>query len=249
MSKNIKVLILGSCVSRDIFRLMETEGCKLSSYYGRSSFASAFCPVKVKDIWSSNISSSFQARMVSADLNKKWPDIIKKTEFDVLLVDFIYERFHLGSFSNGALCTLSNELRNSGFDRKAARARGIQTGSDEHYELWARGWISFIDLLDSLGKRQCVLLNEVRWAQTASDSSIPAWGFTPEQIAAANLYLEKLYSRAAADLKDFQLMRADPRHLVSNLSHQWGAAPFHYVDSYYENALNAIMEFSDVGRF
>ncbi|MGO3869496.1 hypothetical protein JYG33_11860 [Alcaligenes sp. SORT26] len=248
MNQSIKVLILGSCVSRDIFRLMETEECKLASYYGRSSFASAFCPVKVKDTWSGNISSSFQARMVSADLNKKWPDIVRKTEFDVLLVDFIDERFHLGSFSSGALCTLSNELRNSGFDRKVARARGIQTGSDEHYELWERGWTSFIDLLDSLGKKQCVLLNEVRWAQAASDGSVPAWGFTPEQTVAANLYLEKLYSRAAADLESFQVMRADPQNLVSSLNHQWGPAPFHYVDAYYENALNTILEFSDVSR-
>ena len=248
MNQSVKILILGSCVSRDIFRLMETEKCKLASYYGRSSFASAFCPVKVKDVWSANISSSFQARMVSADLNKKWPDIVRKTEFDVLLVDFIDERFHLGGFSNGALCTLSNELRSSGFDRKVARARGIQTGSDEHYELWTRGWASFIELLDSLGKKQRVLLNEVRWAETASAGTIPEWGFTSEQIAAANLYLEKLYSRAASDLEPFQVMRADPQHLVGSQAHKWGPAPFHYADAYYMNALNSILEFSDGGR-
>lgn len=186
--------------------------------------------------------------MVSADLNKKWPDVVRKTEFDVLLVDFIDERFHLGAFSNGALCTLSNELHSSGFDRKVARARGIQTGSDEHYELWTRGWASFIELLDSLGKKQRVLLNEVRWAETASDGTIPAWGFTPEQIATANLYLEKLYSKAAADLESFQVMRADPQHLVGSLAHKWGLAPFHYADAYYVNALNSILEFSDDSR-
>ncbi len=247
MSRSIKVLILGSCVSRDIFRVIEDENFNLASYYGRSSFASAFCPVKVKDTWSDKISSSFQARMVSADLTKKWPNIVRNTEFDVLLVDFIDERFHLGGFSNGALCTLSSELRGSGFDRKVARARGIQTGSVEHYELWLRGWISFIELLDSLGKKKSVLLNVVKWAEVASDGSVPAWGFTAEQTAAANLYLDKLYSRAAADLEPSQIMRADPQHLVGNLSHKWGPAPFHYVDSYYVNALNSILEFSHVG--
>lgn len=244
MSQSVKVLILGSCVSRDIFRVMEDEDCKLAAYYGRSSFASAFCPAKVKDTWSSNITSAFQARMVSADLNKKWPGIVRNTEFDVLLVDLIDERFHLGGFSNGALCTLSNELRSSGFDRKVARARGIQTGSDEHYELWTRGWTSFIELLDSLGKKQCVLLNVVKWAEAASDGSVPAWGYTPEQISAANLYLEKLYSRAAVDLDYSQIMRVGSECLVGDLEHKWGVAPFHYVGSYYINARNLILEFS-----
>ncbi|RSE64900.1 hypothetical protein EGT81_01105 [Alcaligenes faecalis] len=248
MSQSVNVLIFGSCVSRDIFRVIETEKLNLASYYGRSSFASAFCTVKVKDTWSGNISSGFQARMVNADLSKKWPDVVRNTEFEVLLVDFIDERFHLGGFSNGALCTLSNELRNSGFDRKVARARGIQTGSDEHYELWSRGWTSFIELLDSLGKKKSILLNVVRWAESVSDGSIPEWGFTPEQTAAANLYLDKLYSRAAADLEPFQVMRANPEHLVGSLTHKWGVAPFHYVDGYYVNALNSILEFSDVGQ-
>lgn len=248
MSQGVRVLILGSCVSRDIFRVVENEECKLASYYGRSSFASAFCPVKVKDTWSSNISSAFQARMVNADLNKKWPDIVRNTKFDVLLVDFIDERFHLGGFSNGALCTLSSELRSSGFDRKVARARGIQTGSDEHYELWMRGWTSFIELLESLGKKQCVLLNVVKWAEAASDGSIPEWGFTPEQIAASNLYLDKLYRRATIDLEPSQVMRVDPQYLVGGLEHKWGLAPFHYVDAYYLNALNSILGFSGVSR-
>lgn len=246
MSQSIKVLILGSCVSRDIFRVIESKKCKLESYYGRSSFASAFCSEKVKDTWSRNISSAFQARMVSADLNKKWPDIVRNTEFDVLLVDFIDERFHLGGFSNGAVCTLSNELRSSGFDRKVARARGIQTGSDEHYELWEKGWTSFIGLLDSLGKKQRILLNVVKWAEAASDGSVPAWGFTPEQVFLANLYLDKLYSRAAADLDSSQIIRVDSQHFVSNIDHKWGAAPFHYVDAYYLNALNSILGFSNV---
>lgn len=245
MGRSVRVLILGSCVSRDIFRLMENEECQLTAYYGRSSFASAFSPVKVKDNWSGNISSSFQARLVSADLSKKWPDIVRKAEFDILLVDFIDERFHLGGFSNGGVCTLSNELRNSGFDRKEARARGIQTGSDEHYELWTRGWTAFIELLDSLEKRKSVLLNEVRWAGAASDGSYPEWGATPEQTVAANLYLEKLYLRAAADLGPTQVMRADPQHLVGSLAHKWGPAPFHYVDAYYVNALNSILKFSE----
>lgn len=245
MSQSVKVLILGSCVSRDVFRLMESDKCKLESYYGRSSFASAFCSEKVKDIWSRNISSSFQARMVSADLNKKWPDVLRNTEFDVLLVDFIDERFHLGFFSNGAVCTLSNELRGSGFDRKVARARGIQTGSDEHYELWEKGWTSFIELISSLGKKQRVLLNVVKWAEAASDGNVPAWGFTSEQIFSANLYLEKLYSRAAADLEPSQVMRVDSQYFVSSLDHKWGAAPFHYIDAYYLNALDSILEFSN----
>lgn len=245
MDQCIQVLILGSCVSRDIFRLTENEKYQLAGYYGRSSFASAFGAVKVQDKWSGNNPSKFQSRLVNADLNKKWPDIVRDTKFDVLLVDFIDERFNLGRFSNGGVCTLSNELRKSGFDRKEARARGIQTGSDEHYELWVHGWMRFIELLDSLGKRKSVLLNGVRWAEVASDGTQPDWGATPEQTAAANLYLDKLYSRAAVDLESSQVMHADSKYLVGSLTHKWGPAPFHYVDDYYINALSSISKFSD----
>lgn len=107
-----KVFILGSCVSRDAFALEESkEQYSVVNYIARTSFASSFHSQKTINVDTSTIPSIFQKRMVENDLFKLTENAIKNTEFDILLVDLIDERFRLFISEDGEIFTISSELK------------------------------------------------------------------------------------------------------------------------------------------
>lgn len=89
----MEILIYGSCVSRDALEFDSEKRLKLIDYFARSSLASSMSNNVINDIPTHNIHSSFQKRMVENDLNKSILAIIKQSKYDILLVDFIDERF------------------------------------------------------------------------------------------------------------------------------------------------------------
>jgi hypothetical protein len=171
-----RVLILGSCVSRDIFRINQDSQFVVAGYYARSSFASAFHPIVLWDEWSMNLSSSYQRQMVHADICKRWPGMIKDTQYGLCLVDFIDERFHLAQLRNGGIVSISNEIKSAGFDRKKNRARIIKSFSDEHYNLWETDWARFVCLLKQLNKLKCLCLNKLYWAPQVQSGTLEKEG-------------------------------------------------------------------------
>lgn len=66
----MNVLIIGSCVSRDIFNLPAAQDLQLSLYVARSSLASIFSPIPFKDTYSAHVKSPFQKRLVEWDIEK-----------------------------------------------------------------------------------------------------------------------------------------------------------------------------------
>ena len=88
-ASSLRVFILGSCVSRDAFSL-PSDGLELVGYFARTSLASAFHPqVAPRSLaqLATAIPSSFQRRMVQADLDKRWrpgDDIIDLTDRETL---------------------------------------------------------------------------------------------------------------------------------------------------------------------
>jgi hypothetical protein len=226
------VLIYGSCVSRDLFNLPEAQGYRLVDYYARSSVASAFGSAPVADSYSRRIASTFQRRQVARDLGKSLRDTVLTLSYDVLLLDFIDERFSLLRLADGRLVTLSAELGGSGIGADLAAER-LAPFSEPHFQAWESGWRNLVATLDGGGRLDRVRLNCARWCDTTASGG----GFgdlaSPEAIHNANRYLERLYARAAQDLGEHQLLCLAPPCFVSSEQHAWGTAPFHYTDETY----------------
>lgn len=172
------------------------------------------------------LSSSFQRRMLTNDLDKTTLSIIGSTPHDVLLLDFIDERFNL-ALTGSTLFSLSGELERSGLDM-AGRSR-ITPDGDVFFALWTAG---LGRLLSSVDKSR-VVLNRVYWAEylpDGSDASSPGW------IRRSNAVLQHLYDTVDAY---WGLPCIDyPREsLVADPDHRWGLAPFHYTAEVYRHTL------------
>ncbi|WP_110929634.1 DUF6270 domain-containing protein [Bacillus massiliglaciei] len=86
--------ILGSCVSRDIFRLLDTD-YKVNYYHARSSILSLMSapyPLEEQDV---QLKSRFKQRTVLTDMNKTFFQQLEEKKNDLLMIDFIDERFAL----------------------------------------------------------------------------------------------------------------------------------------------------------
>lgn len=237
----LRLLIFGSCVSRDILNyLSRKEDIPLVDYYARCSLASLGLKPLDEPVDVAKISSVFQRRMVERDIKKTFLDDLGRLEFDVLLLDFIDERFDLYANTEGAGCTLSNEFNSSGFQGSSATGQTVASGSEEFWSRWEAGWALLVNRLKELEKLDRVVVNRVYWSTNRESGG----GFEPSYsrrgIDAANRFLDRMYERIGRDLRPEQFMRFDPGLFTGAENHRWGHSPFHYIDAYYHDAIRQL---------
>lgn len=239
-----RVLIHGSCVSRDALneRYDAASAFTLVDYLARSSLATSFIPGQVGNVDVEAISSAFQRRMVTSDVEHGLSAILTEDAFDVLVVDLIDERFNLFADDQNALCTISSELLTSGFRVSARRGRVIRSGSAEFFALWGRGWQALLTKLESINCLHKIVVNEVYWSKFCADGKNFLPHDSEEQIDLANELLERCYSRMRQDLPPDQFLTFPSSLMVGGVDHVWGRSPFHYTDAFYNEFLRKLGE-------
>lgn len=149
----MKVFILGSCVTRDVFNYDHNSLFEVENYIARSSIGSIFSHAPFEDTYSHLLASPFQRRMVNADIEKTARHLIAHATPDLFILDLIDERFNLiQSKKNGGICTISAELRlKLNEEEKKGKTfdeyRTITSGTEEFIEIWQAGWNSLADIL------------------------------------------------------------------------------------------------------
>lgn len=157
----IKISILGSCVSRDLFN-DESNEFEVVNYSARTSMGSLFALPFESDFWSEKIKSKFQKRMVNSDFKKTSAQNFLNKEADIYLIDLIDERFHLVEPSKGVRFTLSAEL-NEVMEDDYLKFRIIRQSSDEYMKLWKEGWYKLVEELNLRNNLEKVLIHKVLW--------------------------------------------------------------------------------------
>ena len=234
----LRVMIYGSCVSRDAFTEATTDApVVLEGYYSRSSLASlSSAPAAVHEAVD-RITSAFQRRMVKADHDKSLLSALRTADYDILLIDLIDERFHLLRQPGGTLVTLSNEYVSVA--ERPFRGAVIPSGSPEHVRLWRKGLERMADALAAAGRMGKVRINAVYWAERDVEGK-PVAGFLPEQTAQANAFLRDRYKDLEAVFGPAAFLRYAPEMLVSDRLHRWGVSAFHFAAPLYRSTLTQL---------
>ncbi|WP_230947711.1 DUF6270 domain-containing protein [Burkholderia territorii] len=237
-----KLLIHGSCVSRDAFtdRFPQAERYELAGYLARSSLGTAFSSGVVENVDFDAIASPFQRRMVQSDVEHGLTAVLDGGQFDFLLVDLIDERFNVFVDEHGACCTVSGELLSSGFDSGKRRGTVIKPFTDAFFERWEAGWRQLVAKLSAQGRLDRLIVNEVYWSSACSDGTDFSPAYSHDDIAQANAFLSRQYARMREDLDDAQFLHFESALLVGAVDHQWGKSPFHYVTGYYTHLLECL---------
>lgn len=227
----LKFLIYGSCISRDCFEFSTRGDIHCGAYFARSSVASAFYGAKAADNYSDLLTSKFQRKIVSADFKKDLPIFLAEEKYDYILVDFIDERFDLFVTGDGEVVTLSNELKSTGFLSSKKTGRVIKSGSEEFYQLWDKGWQTFIEVLKSNQVLSKMILIKTRWAHNSTTGL--SVGLSRERINKENSHLIRLYKQAERYIDRSQIVEIPDSLIVADPNHKWGISPYHYIKDFY----------------
>lgn len=172
----MNIAIFGSCVSRDTCEFIPDATVK--AYVARQSAASLNAPHGTDDIDLGELTSPFQVRMVTGDLDgngvNRLVDISKR--LDIVLLDLVDERRGYWLFPDGTVMTNSIEVEICGAGAAARRTMGarlVEFGSDEHFAMWKEGFSTLIKELEKAELWENTMLLDVEWAGAIAGAPHP----------------------------------------------------------------------------
>ncbi|WP_277454731.1 DUF6270 domain-containing protein [Janibacter sp. DB-40] len=230
-----RVLIVGSCVSRDVIPFAHPEPL-IVGYEARQSLISAFSAAGPVPAEVAGLSSAFQRRMLEADHGSTLPDRVRDlaSSADLLVWDIVDERLGVRVHDDGTITTDTVErraLRGDGAVRSGTRH--VPFGSHEHRALFRAALENWRELLEETGLLRRTVLLAPPWAMrtTSGSPTQPSFGVSAEEGNAVSAhYLELIHEVVGVDVVGVDVATR------AGESHRWGPAPFHF-DEATESAL------------
>ncbi|MET0295384.1 MAG: DUF6270 domain-containing protein [Phenylobacterium sp.] len=243
-----RVAIIGSCITRDIWRVLE-EPLPDLLYFSRTSLPSLTSrPVVGLAPGSAppgELTPSQHAALL-ADLQKTALRTLADFRPSHLILDFVDERYDLLE-AGGAVATHSWELKVSGYLEQpwGRAARSIARNSAECAALWRAAAPAFLAALREAGLGDVPLvLHEAQWAgrYRAADGALrefpdalQIWTGLPASLAEHNALLTDYQAQIRALAPQAVRVAADESLRIADESHRWGLSPFHYIEAYYRD--------------
>jgi len=243
-----RVAIVGSCISRDLWRFRgesDTDPVAELLYVSRTSLPSLFATPLTGFRPAAKPPGGLKAqphRALIADLTKTALSALVAFRPTHLIFDFIDERFDLLSMG-GTVVTDSWELEASGYRGQPALrgARAIPRLSAACDRLWAEaaGELAAVVRATPLVEAS-LILHSARWAErrrtpSGREAAVAHVEILPGQPADIGRHNDLLarYEAVFTDLMPALSRVAAPAHRLADDGHQWGVSPFHYVPDYY----------------
>ncbi len=232
--RTVRVLIVGSCVTRDTLAFVDPERVAVEEYVARHSLLGAFTPAGAPPFDLSVLSSPFQRRMLERDADSSLTEIVERVaaDVDIVLWDLVDERLGVLDHADGRTTTDSVELRRAVAE---GHARDLPTGpafgTPEHLQRFTRALEPWRDLLATRGLLERTALVAPRWAGRFEDGNPTPSSFGLDAATANDLTRE--YVQAAVDRLGLPVLGREIDVRASQ-EHHWGPAPFHYADATYQ---------------
>lgn len=229
MSAPIRTLVLGSCVSRDLFEELPKGEYTLVGYVARQSLISSFSP-PVTRLRPPAMASAFQQRMAKGDYESSLPTVLKRTagQVDLILWDLTDERLGVYLLPDDTVVTRSVDLIAAGAEPELdSEGMLIPFGNDAHFEMWRRALPQLRNVVSKHHPDSRLSLVALPWAErTESGEPTPtSFGLSARE---ANTLYERYYDTANAAGTEVLWRDRDVRAADD---HRWGVAPFHYAAS------------------
>ncbi|MGH0553982.1 hypothetical protein COL75_04550 [Bacillus wiedmannii] len=233
-----KILIFGSCDSRDIFRVYEEHNGHLKyeiiDYYARSSLASVTAkPISYNEDQISLV-SAFRRKALHRDLDKTFiknlKDIAKKTDY--LVIDFMEERFDILRYQN-TYFTRSWEYRESNL-QKEFNVTILDRFEAEVTKIWEENCFNFIEELKKYFLPEQIILNEVQMVNSYLKDNQMYLFENQDYICKFNKLLAHYYQYFKENFEGINVIKPrEENYFYCDSKHLWGCFPYHFNDKYY----------------
>lgn len=236
----MKVAILGSCVSRDLFEfgLPQLQNIEIPVYISRATVLSLMAEPICKTMLPVDLAlpaHHFEGRRFIQDLKKEQLPLLIEKSWDVLLVDFIDEIYATYICGSQAL-TYSN-------DSRPFIESWLSCGTGQLLRPpTLQAYQHSLKPMSLLGKRlreisgdKPIVLHKAKLAthHLTKNEVVPYEGEVLKRIELLNLYLEGLYNVFLENVPAHLLTPIDRATHVAGGNHKWDKSPFHYDEKYY----------------
>lgn len=241
-----KIHIIGSCCSRDIFRILHQDDL-VGKYAARSSLISRVCkPLKFDLTFQKNLKSNWQQRMLKQDFEKNGLHLEDYAK-GILLIDFVDERLLLLKVDN-TFITKSTEFTKCELDKVLNITQVLRRGKEDDFNMWVDACHEFTKLVpENIRKR--TILHKAFWAGKYRQNG-ELYDFEDRDKAIFfNKNLAYYYDTFESIYSPGYSFEVSPEKIVADIDHQWGLAPFHYIKEYYEECYREIIKFVEQNNF
>lgn len=244
---NKKVLILGSCITRDAFEYTtKTPELKFEiiNYFARTSIISLVTPAIPITNTEIQLTSAFQRRLIINDFQKTFFHFLKNinNKDTILIIDFIDERFDLLQHEN-SIITRSIEFINAQIESKY-NFKKIPRFIDSTQTLWQKSWIKFTETLLNHFTPENIILQKARWSESYMENGTKISFSDQDQIIRNNNILDSYYTFFVNNVPNCKQIKIQ-NTCIADKNHKWGVSPFHYQEEYYINFLHQLKQFCE----
>lgn len=225
-----RVLLVGSCVTRDALSFLNTQSI---DYFARTSLISLVSsPVKLLNSSIINSIGDFEKRMILSDFDKRLFNSLDVEHYDLILLDFIDERFDLvkvlDSYVTNSNYLIQSDMLSEFSDYKIYK-RFEMMGE------WKIACEKFINKIKYLNIP--VILHKAWWADSFYNyHTDKVEKFEKEQLATVKKYnslLSEYYNYMLSIYPELIVIEVKKELLYSDFAHKWGRDYFHYSELYY----------------
>lgn len=238
----IRVAILGSCVTRDLFEFQQSalSNFEVCFYMARSSVIS-YMGMPCTDPRIRVSGEGFEDKRAAYDLAKNhWADL-EKSRPDIILVDFIDERIgliqHQGSVFS-ASGPVIKAFERSGIDFEIKRPWSAEAKA-------LREWALPAFLEKASGICQNIFVHKAVWANTYRATTNQVESFDTSEFAKLIELNNEIITTMLAPLEDSSTAVEQIGGMESGLmaggDHKWAFCPYHYTSAYYKTVAKQLL--------
>ncbi len=241
----LAVAIVGSCVSRDPFALAPASEFRVTSYLARQSLAGLAGPgLRYEPSWYDAL-NGFERRCAIADLEKNDDYWAFEREADVLIVDYIDERFASLRVGPTRLSD-TRHVRQPQFEAAYSAALRVEPrGSQAAREAWLVGAEVFLARALKTLPPARILLHEAYWAsefRSAAGQRLPMPDAMRRAADENNRLLDEMHAATKSLVPGLTVIRPPRDVLFADPEHKWSKEPFHYIKAYEAEFLRLVRE-------
>ncbi|WP_428688013.1 DUF6270 domain-containing protein [Roseibium sp.] len=244
--KEKKVLVLGGCASLGLVQGVTGNGLNVPRLSHARTGGVSFSRTTLNSIFSEKqsepnldvLEKDYEKNWIRQDFNKSFLSFVEHKEFDVLLIDFLSERYPLSYPPNSPekIVTVSDLAKKANVIPKDwCEIAPYEAGRKKDLEKYL---LNLVEILKKKEKSPKVIINTVRCDED----------FDKENNKSAiilNKHLSSLYD-LIRERHDLSEINYEDNVLKACEGHPYGDAPFHFGPSFYECGQKQLKDFMGV---
>lgn len=234
ISKNIRIGIFGSSVTREAFSICNADSF-VKQYYGTISLHSLVSEPTELELTNNNF-SSWQKQMLYSDISK---NTFNYSTLDVLIVDLVDERLQILKVGNSYITETKELINDKKIISQLMPKSLFKRGTIEDFNLWISSCKLFKEKLNKYKLK--IILNKVYYSDIYLSKNFEKKHFNNlDAIKRMNLLLDTYYSIFEEIVQPQFIIKFNKNTAVAVETHKWGLSPYHFVDEYYKYIFNSI---------